>query len=200
MDLIVQLLAALGGAGILIILLSFLFRILGRIWPDLLKESERRRTEYGLELRRQLLGHRRIQADRFAESQYDIYLELWEALQALWLTVDALWHKATKQNISSLARELHATKAKIQKRSIFFEDSHLIELNRLIETLEQFKAGKIRLVDIRSQQDMREVSPYDIQREIESNRQYKEKFEELLDKLGRSFRDRLSDIEYQDIA
>ena len=66
MDLIVQLLAALGGAGILIILLSFLLRIFGRIWPDRLKESERRRTEYGLELRRQLLGHRRIQADRFA--------------------------------------------------------------------------------------------------------------------------------------
>jgi hypothetical protein len=192
MELIFDILAVLGGTGVIIIGLS---KFIGDILRDRIKERERRRTEQELEYRKQRFGLRRVQAAKFAESQFDVYIELWQSLQGLRLTVDALWHRATKQNIATLARELAETKEKVQKWSIFFEEQHLCNLMRLFETLAHFKTGKIPLVEIRSKEDMEFVYPEEIRYQIEQNQRYKEEFESLLEDMRKSFRNRLSEIE-----
>jgi len=191
MELVRDILAVLGGAGIIILGLS---KFLGVIWRDRIKESGRRDTEEALEAKRQRYGLRRVQADKFAESQFDIYIELWQMLQGLSLTVDSLWQRATKTNIETLARELAATKDKVNAWSIFFEKRHLKELNKLFEILENFETGKIRLVEIRSKNDMRDVSPEAVSYQIQQNRMFKEDFENLLEEMRDSFKSRLSEL------
>lgn len=192
MELLYEVLAVVGGGGVIV---TGLWKLLGGIWRDRIKEHERRKTEVQLEVSRQHFGLRRVQADRFANSQYEVYLQLWESLQSLHLTVDALWHKATIQNVAALAQELKNAKSRIQKWSMFFEDEHYTELLQLIEHLEQFRAGKVTLIDIRKRSDLRLVFPEVVQEQIKQNLVAKEQFERLLETLRRSFRDRLSRIE-----
>lgn len=192
MELVRDILAILGGAGIIILGLT---KFLGGVWRDRIKESERRDTEEVLEVNRQRYGMRRVQTDKYAESQFDIYLELWQTLQGLRLAVDSLWHRATRTNIQVLAKELATTKEKVNGWSIFFERPQLIELNKIFKTLENFRAGKIRVVQIRSREDMDYVLPDAISNQIEQNRMFKEDFEKLLEKLRESFKLRLSEIE-----
>lgn len=189
MELIFQILATLGGAGVVVIGLS---KLLGNIWQDRLKEQERKRTELELEAVRQLYNTRRVQADKFAGSQYDIYLELWETLQALRLTVDALWEQVTKQNISNLVRQLRTTKQKVNNWSIFFDEDHLQELRNLIKAIESFSTGKLSLEEIRSRNDLNYLRVDEIKNQVERNRHYKDQLEELLENLRRNFRERLS--------
>ncbi len=192
MELLYEVLAVVGGGCVIV---TGLWKLLGGIWRDRIKERERRKTEVQLEVRRQHFGLRRIQADRFANSQYEVYLQLWESLQSLHLTVDALWHKATLQNVAALAQELKDDKSRIQKLSMFFKDEHYTELLQFIEHLEQFRAGKVTLIDIRKRSDLRLVFPEVVQEQIKQNLVAKEQFERLLETLRRSFRDRLSRIE-----
>ena len=177
-----------------------LSKFIGNIWRDRVKEKERRTTEEILETERQRYGVRRIQTDKFAQSQFDIYIELWQTLQGLRLAVDSLWGKATKGNIKILANELSKTKLKVNEWYIFFEKRHLLKLNELFVCLENFNAGKIRLVDIRSNEDMRFVFPKSIAHQIDENRAFKDEFEKVLEELRESFQIKLSDIETPEYA
>jgi hypothetical protein len=197
MEFLYQLLAAIGGIGVIVIGLS---KFLGGIWRDHIKEQDRKKTELQLESTRQRYGVRRAQAGRFVESQYNIYLELWEALQALGLTVDALWHKATRDNAAALSRELWDVRNKVKKWSLFFEDSHLEELLQLLKVLERFWIGKEGIIKIRLREEVSNYHLSEIEKQIELNKQYKVQFDSFLETLRRSFRDRLSKIDYDDVS
>jgi len=68
-DVIRDILAIIGGAGIVIIGLS---KYVGDIWRDRLRERERKRTEIELESFRNNLLVKRVQTERFLKSQYDV--------------------------------------------------------------------------------------------------------------------------------
>lgn len=189
MDLLIQILATVGGTGVIVMGVS---KVLSNVLQDRLKEQERKRTELELEATRHLHNTRRVQADKFAGSQYEIYLELWETLQALRLTVDALWEKVTKQNISNLIRQLHTTKQKVNNWSIFFDEDHLQQLRDIIKAIESFSTGKLSLEEIRSRNDFNYLRVDEIKNQVERNQHYKYQLEELLENLRRNFRDRLS--------
>ena len=97
-------------------------------------------------------------------------------------------------------RELSESKEKVRRWSIFFEDNHLKRLNKLFRALEHFRAGKIRLIEIRSKKDMDYVFPEEIRYQIEQNRKYKDEFEKLLEDMRKSFKRRLSEIEEPEFA
>ena len=187
MQIVYHVLAVLGGAGVLIIVLS---KWLGYVWRDRIKERERKKSEMELEYERQRLGLRRVQADKFAESQFDVYVELWQKLQGLSMLVDALWDSCTSQNIVMLANELTETKEKVKRWSMFFEDEHLRELRGMFETLGNFEAGKLRLIKVRSQEDMNRSYPREIKRQINENQLYRTEFNNILERIRQSFRDR----------
>jgi hypothetical protein len=197
MDTMYKILAAVGGSGVIIIGFS---KLIGNILRDRLKEQERKRSEFALETMRQHYSLRRIQADKFASSQFDIYLELWETLQALRLAVDVLWNKVTKQNISNLLRQLRTTEQKVNDWSIFFEEEHLQELRRLLGIIESFHTGKLLLSEIRTEKDLDYLKFDEIKNQIEQNRKYKEQLEQLLDKLRCYFHKQLSSIDSTDLS
>ncbi len=184
--------AAVGGVGVVLIGLS---KLCGGILSDFVKENIRGGTERDIESHKNRLASRRIQADEFLKSQYDVYINLWKSLQGLQFVVDALWQKANGENIVALAEQLRYMKSQIRDWSLFFEGTHLEELNRLLEILETFKAGKMNLVEIRSKEDIPRFFPHEIERQIGENRDYKEKFEQILEEMRVSFQRRLSRIE-----
>ncbi len=193
-EVIKDVLAVLGGVGIIVIGLS---KFLGGILRDRLRENTRRQAKIEIETHRQRLYNRRAQADQYAQSQYDVYVELWKTIQGLKLAVDSLWEEAAPQNIASLAHALRDSRLKIDNWSIFFVEQHLNRLNDLLRTLERFEEGKMHLVDIRSSQDVSRRFREEIAFQIKQNKEYKKKFEELLKELRVTFRNKLSQVEYE---
>jgi hypothetical protein len=196
MDEIFKFLAALGGVGVVVIALS---KFIGDVLRNRLKEKDRLSSELLLEAARQNYGIRRVQTDKFAESHYEVYLQLWETLQALRLTVDALWHKVTKQNLSTLLRQLRTTEQRVYDWEIFFEPEHFSELRRLLEIIKSFRTGKLVLEEIRTKKDLDYVNVEDIKGQVEQNQQYRDQLEQLLEALKRDFRDRLSSVNSVDV-
>ncbi len=191
MELLFQVLAAIGGVGVIVL---GLFKFLGNVWRDRLKERERRHTALSVQDEGQRYGLRRVQTDRFAQSQYEVYVTLWQALQTLALAVDALWHKATASNVWSLATELEMARESVRKWSLFVEDHHLDDLERIFEILYFFKTGKLAVYEIRSRDHLHTVDLAEVEQQIEANRALKEQFEALLDQLRVSFRERLGNL------
>ena len=192
MKLVFQVLSAIGGIGVIVIGLS---KFLGDLWRDRRKEDARRNTELELAQTHQRLENRRVQADKYTETQFDVYRELWESLQGLHLTVDALWQRCSKQNLVALARQLERTKKSVGNWSLFFETVHLRELNRLFKILEHFHLGKVRLLELRSDSELRDWHLHEVEQQIQENYRYKDEFDAFLEKLRRSFKDRLSSLE-----
>ena len=190
---IINILGVLGGAGVIIIGLS---TFIGKIMQNRIREEDRRQTEELLELDRQRYGLSRVQADRYANSQYDIYIELWQTLQGMKFAVESLWERANNQNIATLAKLLRQTRLKADNWSLFFDESHLKELNHLLKILEKFSAGKASLIQIRNKNDISRYFVEELeQRVISQNQHYKQEFESLLEKMRVSFKKRISTIE-----
>ena len=82
-------------------------------------------------------------------------------------------------------------KEHINNWSIFFEEQHLNELKRLLKILEDFEAGKTNLLRIRSRDNIPNYFKEEIKKQIWINKQYKEEFEQLLEKLRVSFQKQL---------
>jgi hypothetical protein len=136
-------------------------------------------------------------ASKLFESQLDVYLRLWQVLQALKLLVDSAWESATRENVALLAQTLQETKAQINNWSLLLDDKDVGELNRLFQILEEFRAGKQKLVRIKSADDV-VLSGSGLARmvareaQVEENRRFKEDFEGLLGRLRVAFRNNLS--------
>lgn len=197
MEVLTYLLSAFGGAGVVILLL---WKPLIGISRDRIKEQERRRTEEALEIQRQRYGVRRVQVDKFVDTQYDAYIQLWETLQRLHSAVEALWSNAAKENVDILSQELKDAKKILRNGSLYFDKKHYSELTTILRILEGFRVGKIRLIDIRSQDDFRYFSVRDMQFQIERNRKMMKRFEKLLETLRGSFQEKLSEIEIDTTA
>jgi hypothetical protein len=195
-EVLFQVLATIGGAGAIIF---GLWKLFGRILSNRLKEQDRRKSEVQLERLRQTFSIQRIQTDRFSGSQYDVSLQLWDSLQSLQSAVDAAWEQPSKANITTLSRQLQATRKKVRRWSIFFDEADLTEIDELLQILEHFHAGKQALQQIRSESDLSEISSEEIEAElrhqIDYNRSYRERFKDHLNKLRNSFHRRFSRAE-----
>ena len=192
MEWIRDILAVMGGAGVIVIGLS---KLLGGIWRDRLKEQARKNAEMDLETHKQLLSIRRIQTDRFVNSQYEVYIELWQTLQGMKLAVELLWEDASPQNVVTLASSLRKTREHVDNWSLFFEEGDFADLDRLLKIIEDFHAGKAELVRIRSTESLQKHVIEDIKRQIDQNKKYKEQFEVLLSQIRSSFKTQISRID-----
>ena len=80
---------------------------------------------------------------------------------------------------------------KLDESAIFFEEEEYMRLREILNVFGNFRLGKIRLIDIRNEEDLYRISSSQARRQIERNLRYKCEYEELLDKIRVSFRDRL---------
>ena len=150
--------------------------------------------EQQLEFFEKDIGVTRTARNSYLDSQFAAYCEVWKTLQALRLAGDDLWEKANTENVVRFVNELRNATLVVNERAIFFEEEDRQELISLLRSLGNYRLEKLKLIEIRTEQQIKYYSKEEIQRQIEKNRVHKEEYENLLDKIRISFKRRLSTV------
>lgn len=103
-----------------------------------------------------------------------------------------LWQKADPTQIPSFSEQIRLTRNAISDNLLLIEEEHYNKLIQLIEQFEQFQFGKSKLVDIRTQLEdgvpVSVISKEEAQKTINKNKKTKDKYDELIMDIGKSFR------------
>ena len=110
------------------------------------------------------------------ESQFMVYNELWVNLCDLENIVNDLWENNLPKKISELNRITKKTEDRIRKSAILLETQQYLEILEIVETLRDFRIGKIKLGDAVDENDF---TTLEIQRLIEKNFHMKKRYEKL---------------------
>jgi len=129
---------------------------------------------------------------RYSEHQFNLYNELWKSLCDLKNISEELWARAEPTKLKDFSVQLRTTKITVEKSALLIEDTHYNNLVKLLERFERFQVGKLTLITLRNKQ-VQELSDYgiedfEIKRLIEQNRQTKQDFFLMVDKLRITFK------------
>ncbi|MEH2423888.1 MAG: toll/interleukin-1 receptor domain-containing protein [Nostoc sp.] len=134
----------------------------------------------------------------YTRSQFEAYCNTWKSLQGLRLIGNDLWDRVSEDTLINFAEQLKVTKQVTHENEIFFEELDRTQLFSILQKFENFRLGKRRLIEIRSKEDfkkfLREGSIHleEITEQIERNQNYKWEYEQILDEIRVSFREKLS--------
>jgi hypothetical protein len=176
--LVTSMLASVGGAAVIIFGMS---SWLGKVWANRILEADKLKYQHALEA-----------VNRYSESQFRLYNDLWSSLCDLRIAGDALWEDANSINARRFAQQLQKTRDMVQKRSLLIEDEHYEKLKRLMEEFGDFDLGKARLLELRRTHfPLESVPDQEVQRVIQQNQLKKEAYSQLLTELERSLKNQL---------
>ena len=132
----------------------------------------------------------------FTNAQFDTYRGIWVAIQRLRQAGDALWNQCTQENLDAFILALRLAKTKVDDVSIFFEQNDYDELKELLQHFANFSIGKEQLITMRTVKEGADsMSPSvlkDMQIQILQNKQELKSYTELLDRMRRTYHDRIS--------
>lgn len=151
--------------------------------------------EQQLEFFRNQIGLGGTRVSNYANAQFESYWGVWKRLQSLKLAGDELWRETSAPNLVNFADELRKTKLVVNEGELFFEEQDRQELIRILKAFSEYRLGKSKVIDIRSQHKAQQIVDefaYMLQNQIEENWQLKQEYERLLEHIRSSFRTRLS--------
>lgn len=195
--------ASVGGASVIVIALAKWFggflsqRLLDSYNNKHEEELEELKSKYARELEgtKSDLEKTKLLFVRYSEKQFDLYNDLWKTLQITKQQADMLWIKADPMQIPSFSEQIRLTRKAIDDNLLLIEEDHYNKLIQLIGQFEQFRFGKLRLVDIRAQQDgngsYQTISKAEAEATINENKSTKDKYDALIMEIGKSFRDQI---------
>jgi hypothetical protein len=139
----------------------------------------------------------------FARSQFEAYCNVWKSLQALRLAGEELWSRASEDNLIRFAAQLRETTRLVHEESLFFQDLERGQLFSALRAFREFRIGKRDLIDINSRQKLDRFSsegsiPHgshlqlEIEEQLERNQRYRWDYNEIVDRIRASFRQKLS--------
>lgn len=176
-------LLSLGGAGGIIVAIA---SWLGKIWAERIMESykaqqgkdlETLKNQYSIELEKYKSRANILfsQLERFNAQQFSLYNDLWISLLDLKVMADALWNRASPDDLLRFSRQLKETSKAVERGAIFLEEEHYTNLQGLINIFKNFEFGKTRLIELRTRSDLegRNIDNEQIRFQIENNRPYK---------------------------
>ena len=191
---------SIGGSSVVIIGLAKYFgdlcacRLLDSYNNKHEKELEGLKSKYATELEQTKmdLDKAKTQYLRYSEKQFELYNDLWKVLLYTKRQADSLWDKADPQQIPSFSEQIRLTRNAINDNLLLIEEEHYNKLVQVIDQFEQFKFGKYKLVDIKSSIDAEQtITTDETQKTIKANKKTKEKYDELIMDLGKSFRSQI---------
>jgi hypothetical protein len=151
--------------------------------------------KYGRELEetKSSLEKAKSQFLRYSEKQFDLYNDLWRVLFYTKLQADELWENAIPEKIPSFSEQIKLTKTAINDNLLLIEEEHYDKLMRVIKQFEQFKFGKVRLVDIRRQtgENGETISEFETKQTINLNKKTKDNYDKLIMEIGKTFRNQI---------
>ena len=157
--LVTALVVSIGGASVIIVALAKWFgdflshRLLDSYNNRHEKELEELKGKYANELEetKSELEKAKLQFVRYSEKQFELYNDLWKVLLYTKQQADMLWQRADPSQIPAFSEQIRLTRRAIDDNLLLIEDEHYNKLIQLIGQFEQFKFGKQKLIDIRTQ-------------------------------------------------
>ena len=155
------------------------------------KDLEALKAEYSEALVK--TNHELEKAERrdylYSQSQFELYNSLWMQLVNTRRMADELWKDADPQRLPSFADQISQTKYVIEMNMLLIEQDHYNQLIKLMEEFESFKVGKQTVFELRkSSVDDILANIHDVSRMISVNKECKERYDDLVSRIGDSFR------------
>ena len=194
---------SIGGTSVVIVALAKWFgdflshRLLDSYNNKHEKELEELKGKYANELEetKNELEKAKWQFVRYSEKQFELYNDLWKVLLYTKQQADMLWQRADPSQIPAFSEQIRLTRRAIDDNLLLIEDEHYNKLVQLIGQFEQFQFGKQKLIDIRTQMesgdDVLLITKDETQSTIRKNKKTKDKYDELIMDIGKSFRDQI---------
>lgn len=189
-----EIFTAIGGTTVVILGLS---NWLGKVWATRIANEESQKFELQFDaIKREkdhLFDSLRTAKNRYADSQFTLYNELWRSLIDLKISGDSLWEEASAKKVQNFAVQVKETSDAIERNALLIEDSHYQKLKNIIQQFEAFQFGKKQLVDLRNKlAHQQKIDKNEIEYTIDQNRQKKEDFTLLLNELRNHFKVQIS--------
>lgn len=203
LNLLAALFASIGGASVVIIALSKYFGdFLSRRLLDSYKhkhesELEGIKNKYSKELEQTKTELEKAKSAfiRYSEKQFELYNELWKILLYTKNQADSLWEQATPEKIPSFSEQIKLTKDAVNDNMLLIEENHYNKLIQLIKQFEGFQFGKNTLIELRDlnaeEINHRGILQADVRATIQNNGLVKQRYDELIMEIGKSFRSQI---------
>lgn len=191
---------SVGGTSVIVIALAKWFgdrlanKLLEKDKAKYQEELEGLKTKYQTELetKKTELEKSKTIFLRYTEHQFNLYNDLWKSLCDLKHIGEELWERAEIQKLKDFSKQLKTTKLTVEKSAILIEDNHYKDLIKILDNFGKFEFGKMTLISLRYRQahelDNYGVNDGEIRRFIDRNRQTKQEFVSLVDKLSNEFK------------
>ena len=189
--------ASIGTSSVIIIGLS---NWLGKVWASRIleqdklrysRELEETKAKYERELEKYKveLDRSKVKSLRYSEYQFKQYNELWGTLCKLKRLANDLWENSSWKNVESFALHLEKTFNAVDRHQLLIENSHLEQLQKMLNAFDKYRIGKISLKNLQelNKNKSNEVD-HNVQELIQSNKKDKEKYIELLKKISSNFK------------
>lgn len=155
-------------------------------------ETEKRRIELEFE-------KSKTKYLRYSGKQFELYNSLWQELIEVKICANTLWNEASPDNLQKLAQAVKEAKAKVEKSKLFLEEDHYQNLIELLESFSNFRFGKRKLIQIRSE-DVVSGSENEIRNSLNErfhvlkNEAIKENYENMLNEISDSFKSQIKRV------
>jgi hypothetical protein len=173
---------------------GFVLTISGWFVVDLLTKRRERQKEVSVP--RHTPELRLPNGSLFTDAQFHTYRGVWVALQELREAGDALWTRASQENLDTFVRALRVAYAQVAGGAIFFHHDDYEQLTALLQHFANYRIGKEHLIDMQTRREG--GGPWDpwveedAQRQIRENHEHLKRYTALLDKIRTTYHDRLS--------
>ncbi|EJG1280010.1 hypothetical protein C0K77_RS22040 [Vibrio parahaemolyticus] len=136
------------------------------------------------------LQKERVAHQRYSESQFKTYNEVWAVLCEVERVCENLWVKARPQDVRILARTIKEARQQLKSGALLFEESDYKLLNDLFDDFGNFQFGKHRLAELRQNQTGY-YDDQDVYTLIENNREIRERYQAVLSRIKNDFRSQI---------
>lgn len=195
-QMILEILGAVGVAGVILFGLS---SWLGNVWASRILAREQAKYDEALHRTTakydQHLEIARAAINRYSESQFSRYGELWQSLCDLRAAGDDLWESATPDKVKKFAKQIKETRTSIHKGALILSEEHYRGLLEALESFDQFSLGKTNLVDLRRHPNRQDYDEYSIQELIRHNGQLRNDYTHKLDQLRQHLKRQIGGIQ-----
>jgi len=188
---------AVGGPTVVIIGLAKYFgdflsnRLLIGVKNKHEKELEGLKNKYQKELEstKSDLEKTKTQFLRYSEKQFELYNNLWGVLISTRDQADSLWNSIAPEKIPAFSEQIRQTRRAVDSNMLLIEESHYKKLQKLLGQFEQFRFGKVKLIDILPQDfGATTLTQAQVDLTIKANKVIKRNYDNLIMDIGKTFR------------
>jgi hypothetical protein len=144
---------------------------------------------------RSALQLQNTQQQRISNEKWELYMGVWGSLQDIKTLGDRLWERVSIDEVGKFLNALAAVRVAVNRGRLILQDDHYIRINELLDVFGDYQVGKMRLIEIRTNNELRENfdagGEADIHGQIRQNGALRAEYQSLLDAIAVQFKNEL---------